>query len=105
MKIMKFLIVFLISIIFFAEIPKAIPISTNYKQGIYTVSEFKDLNATAKLLTPSNVTSLIIIDSNSNEKFYKRFDTVDEVITLGYIREGDFIVIAGRGEISISFSK
>ena len=105
MKIMKFLIIFLMSIFFFTETPKSIPTPTNYKQGIYSVSEFKDLNATAKLLTPSNVTSLIIIDSNSNEKFYKRFDTVDEVITLGYIREGDFIVIAGHGEIAITFSK
>ena len=104
MKTMKFLIVFLISIVFFTEIPKAIPVSTNYKQGIYNVSEFKDLNATAKLLTPNNVTSLIIIDSNSNEKFYKRFDTIDENITLGYIREGDFIVVSGRGEIAITFS-
>jgi len=105
MKIMKFLTVFLISIILFTEMPKAIPMSNNYKQGIYDISEFKDLNATAKLLTPSNVTSLIIVDSNSNEKFYKRFDTVDEVITLGYIKEGDFIVVSGRGEISISFFK
>lgn len=104
MKIMKFLIFFLISTFFFTEIPKAIPMDTNYKQGIYDVSKFKDLNATAKLLTPSNVTSLIIIDSNSNEKFYKRFDTVDENITLGYIRDGDFIVVSGRGEIAINFS-
>ena len=105
MKIMKFPIVCLISMILFTEMPKAIPMSNNYKQGIYDVSEFKDLNATAKLLTPSNVTSLIIIDSNSNEKFYKRFDTVDEVITLGYIKQGDFIVVSGRGELSISFFK
>ncbi|AWK52370.1 hypothetical protein DIC82_15810 [Clostridium beijerinckii] len=103
MKIMKLLTVFLISMILFTEMPKAIPVSNNYKQGIYDVSEFKDLNATAKLLSPSNVTSLIIIDSNSNEKFYKRFDTVNEVITLGYIKEGDFIVVSGRGEISINF--
>ena len=105
MKSMKFLIVFLISIILFTEIAKAIPMPTNYKQGIYDVSEFNGLNATAKLKTPNNVTSLIIIDSNSNEKFYKRFDTVDEVITLGYIKEGDFIVVSGRGEIDINFSK
>ena len=83
----------------------AITTPINYKQGIYNISEYKDFNATAKLLTPNNVTSLIIVDSNSNEKFYKRFDTIDEVITLGYIKEGDFIVIAGSGEISISFSK
>jgi len=105
MKITRFLIVFLICSISFTEISKAVSAPVSYKQGIYNVSEFKGFNATAKLMTPNNVTSLIIIDANSNERFYKRFDTVDEVITLGYIKEGDFIVIAGRGEISVSFSK
>ena len=105
MRIRKFIIVFLMSIIAFTEIPQAIFTSDSYKQGIYNISEVKDFNATAKLITPNNVTSLIIIDSNSNEKFYKRFDTVNEVITLGYIKEGDFIVVSGRGEISISFFK
>ena len=105
MKFTKFLIVLLISTISFTEIPKAIPLPVNYKQGIYNVSESKGFNATAKLLTPNNVTSLIVVDANSNEKFYKRFDTADEVITLGYIKEGDFIVIAGSGEIAINFTK
>jgi len=105
MKIAKFLIVFLISIIAFTEIPQSITTPINYKQGIYNISEYKDFNATAKLLTPDNVTSLIIVDAHSNEKFYKRFDTIDEIITLGYIKEGDYIVIAGSGEISISLSK
>jgi len=105
MKIAKFLIVFLISIIAFTEIPQSITTPINYKQGIYNISEYKDFNATAKLLTPDNVTSLIIVDAHSNEKFYKRFDTIDEFITLGYIKEGDYIVIAGSGEISISLSK
>lgn len=105
MKITKFLIVFLICTISLTEIPKAITTPVNYKQGIYNISEVKGYNATAKLMTPNNVTSLIIIDAYSNESFYKRFDTVDEVITLGFIKEGDLIVIAGSGEISISFSK
>ena len=105
MKIMKFLIIFLISTIAFTGIPKAITNPVNYKQGIYDISEDNGFNATAKLLTPNNVTSLIVVDANSNEKFYKRFDTADEVITLGYIKEGDFIVIAGSGEIAISFTK
>jgi len=105
MKITKFLIAILLSTIVFTEIPMASPKDVNYKQGIYNVSEYKGVNATAKLMTPQNVTSLIIIDSNSNEKFYKRFDTIDEIINLGFIKEGDNIVIAGSGEISISYLK
>ena len=103
MKIIKFSIVFLISVIAFTVIPKAITSPVNYKQGIYNISEDKGLNSTAKLLTPNNITSLIVFDTNSNEKFYKRFDTEDEVITLGSIKKGDIIIIAGRGEISINF--
>jgi hypothetical protein len=105
MKITKFLIVFFIFTIIFTEVPMAIPISVSYKQGIYNVSEYHGINATAKLMTPNNTTSLIIVDANSNERFYRRFDTVDEVITLGFIKDGDQIVIAGTGEISVTFNK
>lgn len=105
MKIKRFLIFFLMSIIIFAEIPKAIVMSDTYKQGIYNISEIKEFNATAKLITPNNITSLMIIDSNSNQKFYKRFDTVNEVINLGSIKNGDLIAIVGSGEIAITFTK
>ena len=105
MKIAKFLIVFLISIIAFTEIPQSITTPINYKQGIYNISEYKDFNATAKLLTPDNVTSLIIVDAHSNEKFYKRFDTINQVVNLGSIKDGDLIAIVGTGEIDITFSK
>ncbi|BCZ46825.1 hypothetical protein psyc5s11_28920 [Clostridium gelidum] len=104
MKIIKFLIFFLISVISFTVISKAITIPVDYKEGIYNISEDKGLNSTAKLLTPNNITSLIVVDTNSNEKFYKRFDTVDEVITLGSIKKGDVIIIAGKGEITINFT-
>ena len=104
-KITKFLLVLLISTIIFTEIPMATPIDVSYKQGIFNVSEYDGINATAKLMTPNNVTSLIIVDSNSNERFYKRFDTMDEIITLGFIKYGDLIIIAGTGEISITYNK
>jgi len=104
MKVKKFLIVILISIIVLTEVTKAIPSEVTYKQGIYSADEFNATTATAKLTTPKNVTSLIIIDSKSNEKFYKRFDTVDEVINLGFIKEGDTITIVGSGEIKITYS-
>lgn len=102
MKFKRFLMAFIISTIAFTEIPQAIFTSDSYKQGIYNISEIKDFNATAKLITPNNVTSLIIIDFNGNQKFYKRFDTVDEVINLGSIKNGDLIAIIGKGEIAIT---
>jgi len=105
MKITKFLLVLLISTIILTETAMAIPIDVSYKQGIFNVSEYHGINATAKLMTPNNVTSLIIIDSNSDERFYKRFDTMDEIITLGFIKDGDLIIIAGTGEISITYNK
>ncbi|MBN1039363.1 hypothetical protein DV092_04595 [Clostridium botulinum] len=102
MKMKTFLIAFLISTIAFTQIPKAIFTSNIYKQGIYDISEVLEFNATAKLLTPRNVTSLSITDSNGNQKFYKRFDTIDEIINLGTIKEGDVISIIGKGEIAIT---
>ena len=105
MKIKKFLIILIIFIIAFTESPKAITTSTTYKQGIYNISEIKEFNATAKLITPNNVTSLLIVDSNGNQKFYKRFDARNEVVNLGSIKEGDIISIVGTGEIAIIISK
>lgn len=105
MKIRKFIIVFLMSIIAFTEIPQALFTSDSYKQGIYNISETKEFRATAKLITPNNVTSLIIIDSTSNQKFYKRFDNVDDIINLGVIKNGDLIAIVGTGEIAVTLSK
>ena len=105
MKIKQFIIIILISLIAFTGSAKAIITSDTYKQGIYNISEIKEFNATAKLITPNNVTSLIIVDSNGNQKFYKRFDTLNQVINLGSIRDGDLIAIVGTGEIAITLSK
>ena len=105
MKIKQFLIIILISLIAFTESPKAIVMSDTYKQGIFNISEIKEFNAVAKLITPNNVTSLIIVDSSGNQKFYKKFDTLNQVINLGSIKDGDLIAIVGTGEIAISFSK
>ena len=101
MKIKQFLVFILISLIAFTESPKAIITSDAYKQGMYNISEIKEFNATAKLITPNNVTSLIIVDSNGNQKFYKRFDTLNQVVNLGTIKAGDLIAIVGSGEIAV----
>jgi len=105
MKIKHFIAVILILLITFTQSPKAIITSDTYKQGIYNISEIKEFNAIAKLITPNNVTSLIIIDSNGNQKFYKRFDNINQVVNLGSIKDGDLIAIVGTGEIALTFSK
>ena len=105
MKIKHFIAVILILLITFSQSPKAIITSDTYKQGIYNISEIKEFNAIAKLITPNNVTSLIIIDSNGNQKFYKRFDNINQVVNLGSIKDGDLIAIVGTGEIALTFSK
>jgi len=105
MKMKLFVTVILISLITFTGSANAIITSDTYKQGIYNISEINEFNAVAKLITSNNVTSLIIIDSNGNQKFYKRFDTLNQVVNLGYIKNGDLIVIVGNGEIAITFSK
>lgn len=104
MRVKKFLVFLLIAMITFTEIPKAIPLANTYKQGIYTIHDKNEFTGTAKLITPDNVTILIIIDSNSIPKFYKRFDTVNQEINLGTIKYGDIIVIVGSGEIASNFN-
>ena len=105
MKIKKFLMFFLISMLAFTKTPNAIVKSDTYKQGIYSVSEVNPFRATAKLLKPSTVTSLIIVDLNGNQKFYNRFDNESETVDLGPINNADVIVIIGKGEIAVTFIK
>lgn len=85
LRINKFLIAFFISTIVLTEVPKAIFKFDSYRQGVYNISGIESFNATAKLVTPNNVKSLFIIDPNGNQKFYKRFDTLDEIINLATI--------------------
>ncbi|WP_270567204.1 hypothetical protein [Clostridium beijerinckii] len=64
MKIKNFLATLLIFFIFTISNANAtIPIANTYKQGIYKISESSKENYTAKLITPNNITSLIIIVS------------------------------------------
>jgi len=105
MKMKSFLIICVVFIIGFTESPNAIITSTTYKQGIYNISESQSFNATAKLITPNNVTSLVIVDSNGNQRLYKRFNVRNEVINLGTINNGDIILIVGTGEIAIIISQ
>lgn len=103
MKLKIFIIVFLLSTIAFTKVPQAIFTSNTYNQGIYNISETVEFNATSKL-TVGPPTTLIIIDTNGNQKFFKRFDNLNEIINLGHINNGDLIVVAGKGEIAITRS-
>jgi len=105
MKIKKFLIVFFICMIIPTQMVKAVPQSDIYIQGIYDISEKKPFSAQAKLIKPNTVTSLSIVDSQGNQKFYNRFDNDTELVNLGPINNADIIVIVGKGEIAITFNK
>lgn len=105
MKLKKFLITFLISIITFTTSPKAIFVSNVYKQGVYDITDVEKVKATAMLTTPNTVASLVIIDPSGNQVFYKKFDTVNEVINLGTIRDEDLIAIIGKGQIAITITQ
>lgn len=91
------------STIAFTKVPQAISTSNTYNQGINNISEAVEFNATAKLTTIPP-TTLIIIDTNGNQKFFKRFDYLNEIINLGSIRNGELIIVAGNGEIAVTKS-
>lgn len=105
MKLKIFIISLFLSTIAFTETSKAIFESNTYKQGIYDITDVKEVKATAMLITPNTVTSLIIIDPSGNQVFYKKFDTVNEVINLGTIKDEDIAAVIGKGEIAITISK
>ncbi|MDR3598785.1 hypothetical protein [Clostridium sp.] len=115
MKIKKFLMVFLISIfalaiiaqiqpVPIAEVPEQqiFPISTTYKQGIYSLSLFNEYRATAKLITPNTTATLIVVDSSGKLIQFINLDKTDEIVKLGTFHEGDMGIILGTGEIEVS---
>ena len=115
MKIKKFLMVFLIYIFTFtiiAEIqPSPIaevteqqifPISTTYKQGIYSLSLFDGYKVTAKLITPNATVTLITVDSSGKLMEFIHLDETDEIVKLGTLHEGDIGIVLGTGEVAIS---
>lgn len=103
MKLKIFIIAFLLTTITFTKVPQAIFTSNTYKQGIYNISEAIEFNATAKLTT-APPTTLILIDTNGNQKFFKRFDNLNEIINLGHISNGDLLIVAGYGEVAVTRS-
>ncbi|WP_238883303.1 hypothetical protein [Clostridium sp. YIM B02551] len=107
MKIKKVIYLSLLLICSLATVSKATetsdPISNTYKQGVYSIAELQDYKATATLVTPNNRTSVSILDHEGDIRFFKEFDTVNEVINLGTIRNGDTISIVGSGEIAVIY--
>ncbi|MDD7793718.1 hypothetical protein [Clostridium sp. 'White wine YQ'] len=106
MNIKKFLLLFLISIFTFVEFPQAQvqppPIANTYKQGIYDISHYSGKFITSKLTTPDAPVTVIVLDSNGNQKVLLRSINPNEIVKLGPIKEGDLMVIVGSGEISFS---
>ncbi|WP_315075126.1 hypothetical protein [uncultured Clostridium sp.] len=115
MKIKKFLMVFLIYIFTFtiiAEIQpyplaevqeqQISPISTTYKQGIYSLSSFNGYKVTAKLVTPNSTVTLITVDSNGKLIQFIHLDETDEIVKLGTLHDGDIGIVLGTGEVAIS---
>ena len=115
MKIKKFLIVFLIYIFTFviisqiqpspiAEVPEQqiFPISTTYKQGIYSLSLFNGYRSTAKLITPNTTATIIVVDSEGKLIQFIHLDETDEIVKLGTLHEGDIGIVLGTGEVAIS---
>lgn len=102
-KAIKFIIVVLIYMLAFTEMPKAIPVSNVFKQGLYTVSENNQFTGNASLVKADNATVLTIIDPNGVLKFYKKFDFLNETVNLGIIGYQDAIILVGKGEIYIDF--
>ncbi|MDK2829272.1 hypothetical protein [Clostridium beijerinckii] len=106
MKGIKIFIIIFISMIVFTENAKAVlPLANTYKQGIYNITESNQSNYVAKLVTPNNITTLIILDSDGDQKFFKKFNTVNEPINLGPMTKGDTVIVIGTGEIAASFVK
>ncbi|MDR3597282.1 hypothetical protein [Clostridium sp.] len=111
MKLKIFLIILLISAISFTETSSAIfdsntyLQSNTYREGVYDITSLPQVKATAMLTTPNTIASLIIIDPNGNEVFYKKFDTANESINLGTILDDDRIAIIGKGEIAITINQ
>ncbi|OOM69832.1 hypothetical protein [Clostridium sp. BL-8] len=103
MKLKVFIIFFLMFTFALVKVPQAVFISDSYKQGVYNISEVADFTATAKLVV-NPPTTLIIIDSTGNQRYFKNFENLNEVVNLGYIKNGDLIIIAGKGEIAITKS-
>ena len=54
------------------------------------------------LTTPNTIVSLVIIDPNGNDVFYKKFTTVNDPVNLDTILDNDCIAVIGNGEIAIT---
>lgn len=103
MQIKKFLVVFLVSIFMFGELPQAQPpISTTLKQGIYNVSnEHKGHYRNIKLITPDKPVTITLLDSNGAQLLFVRLTNEKEELKVGPIEIGETLIITGDGEISI----
>ncbi|MEG1255013.1 hypothetical protein [Clostridium sp.] len=83
-----------------------VPCTNILKEGIYKISEtggsnIKPGKCKIELISPDSVVYVYIIDSNTIERFSKRFISTSPH-SKGTLLEGDYIIILGKGEIYIS---
>ncbi|ACD24611.1 hypothetical protein FDE76_04300 [Clostridium botulinum] len=81
------------------------PISASYKEGVYTISHANEYVLIAKLVTPDSITSLAVVDSQGNQKIFRKFNKAYIPTSEIMLEENDSIIIVGTGEISLNFSK
>ncbi|WP_315078906.1 hypothetical protein [uncultured Clostridium sp.] len=108
MKFLKFFILTMLFVFTFLYNVNATaigPTSASYKEGVYTINHVNDYTLTAKLITPDNITSLSIVDAKGNQKIFRKFSKAYIPTSEIMLEENDSIIIVGRGEISLNFSR
>ncbi|MBN1035700.1 hypothetical protein FDA33_06640 [Clostridium botulinum] len=104
-KILIFTIFFTCTFLYNVNATAIGPISASYKEGVYTINHADKYVLKAKLVTPDSVTSLAIVDSQGNQKIFRKFSKAYIPTSEIILEENDSIVIIGNGEISLNFSK
>ncbi|MEQ8156105.1 MAG: hypothetical protein ABRQ25_14640 [Clostridiaceae bacterium] len=104
MKIKNLLIVFLISIFTFAEIPQArqLKLADTYKAGTHDLSEYAGYYTTIKLTTSDKPVTIIVVDPVGRIKYSMSLEHTNEIIKKGIVEKGDTMIILGPGEVQVS---
>ena len=81
------------------------PTSASYKEGVYKITNANKCAMIAKLVTSDLNTSLAIVDSQGNQKIFRKFDKTYVPTSKILLEENDYIIIIGNGEVSLVFSR
>ena len=84
----------------------AIPTSDVYKEGIYRFDiTCTKCVATAKYLTPNTSGVIIVINADNTERLFKKCTVDNPDVEIGSLTKDDTVVIIGKGEFEILFTK